>query len=556
MKKFLAAAAALFAFTGIAKADITDGQFSTNQIFDVQYYWSGNTLNASSFIAPYDMNFSHPTVGAGQYFKFFQSTTNPGTYGLGLYNANGTLAQVVHNTGTLQAIGPDALFYVGSGFFGTVITTSAGYSYGQSGTFTNMDTSVSGTDASSYTWASTTPLSAGQTASSTPATPPAPTVVSTAAGPSTSTSTSVPGVTTTAVVDTRGSSTTNVTNAHTAVPDAKNINVTRTTTTVVSTPITRVTTQTTPITTTTVTTPTTVTTWSDGSTTTSNGTPVTNVSTTNQVVAVTTYPVDVQTSTGTQNRSVSATGTKDAIAHRNMNLFLIDPLATKDGAWASPYGSLGGKFATGGAALGYQKTIDGNTFGFALNHVQGDSRGYTRSTTSTDSTGGNAYILTRQEYLWLKASVGFSQSNHSTNVSIPEFALTNASKVRQNNYYADLGGYSAGTLFGIRAVSGVIINYSDLKGTESGSPLLSSLPANGGTTKVSPYVGARYEYGKAAVETRIYTNTEYKTVVSTRASVNQPIAKNVYVNATIGFDKGVSQKYNNVYGLVGLKWTF
>ena len=174
-KRFLLAAMALFSFASVSKADISDGQFSTNQIFDVQYYWSGNTLNASSFIAPYDMNFVHPTVNAGDYFKFFPSTTNPGTYGLGLYTSAGALKQVVHNTGTLQAIGPDALFYVGSGFFGTVITTSAGYAYGQSGTFTNMDTSVSATDASSYTWASTTPLAAGQTASTTPVTPPAPT---------------------------------------------------------------------------------------------------------------------------------------------------------------------------------------------------------------------------------------------------------------------------------------------------------------------------------------------------------------------------------------------
>jgi hypothetical protein len=154
------------AFAPVAQADLVDGHFSTNQIFDVQYYWSGTTLNASNFIAPYDMNFQHPTVAAGDYFAFFPSTTNPGTYGMGLYNSSGTLLQVVHDTGTLQAIGPDAIFYVGSGFFGTVITTSAGYAYGASGTFTNMDTSVSGTDASSYTWASTTPLGAGQTASS------------------------------------------------------------------------------------------------------------------------------------------------------------------------------------------------------------------------------------------------------------------------------------------------------------------------------------------------------------------------------------------------------
>ena len=171
LTKFLASMAmASSAIT--AHADLTDGHFGTSQIFDVQYYWSGTTLNASNFIAPYDMNFQHPTLTSGQYFAFFPSTTNPGTYGLGVYNANGTLASVAHNTGTLQAIGPDALFYIGSGFFGTVITTSAGYANGASASFTNMDTSVSSSDITSYTWASTTPLAAGQTASSTTTTTP------------------------------------------------------------------------------------------------------------------------------------------------------------------------------------------------------------------------------------------------------------------------------------------------------------------------------------------------------------------------------------------------
>lgn len=111
------------------------------------------------------MNFVHPTVTSGQYFAFFNSTTNPGTYGLGLYNANGILAAVVHNTGTLQAIGPNALFYVGSGFFGTVISTSQGFSYGSSQSFTNMNTNITSSLLSSYTWASTVPLADGQVAS-------------------------------------------------------------------------------------------------------------------------------------------------------------------------------------------------------------------------------------------------------------------------------------------------------------------------------------------------------------------------------------------------------
>lgn len=168
--KFLTSLAIAFS-TITAHADITDGQFSINQIFDVQYSWSGSTLNASNFIAPYDKDFNTVTTTSGQYFQFFASTTNPGTYGMKLMNANGTFNRVIHDYGTITAIGNDAIFYLGTGWLGNVITTSAGYSYGQSDTFTNMDTSVSSSDLTSYTYASTTPLAAGQTASSTPSTP-------------------------------------------------------------------------------------------------------------------------------------------------------------------------------------------------------------------------------------------------------------------------------------------------------------------------------------------------------------------------------------------------
>jgi hypothetical protein len=166
---WLAVAAFMLFASKAGNAAITDGKFGVNQIFDVQYYWSGTTLNASNFIAPYDKNFQTFTVTSGQYFQFFASTTNPGKYGLGLYNSNGSLAKVVHDYGDITALGNGAIFYIGSGFFGNVISTSQGYSYGASATFTNMDTSVSSTDLSSYTWASTTPLASGQTAA-----PPAP----------------------------------------------------------------------------------------------------------------------------------------------------------------------------------------------------------------------------------------------------------------------------------------------------------------------------------------------------------------------------------------------
>jgi cellulase/cellobiase CelA1 len=86
---------------------------------------------------------------------------------------------------------------------------------------------------------------------------------------------------------------------------------------------------------------------------------------------------------------------------------------------------------------------------------------------------------------------------------------------------------------------------------------LSSKPRNGSTTKASPYIGARYEISKnAAIETRVITNTDQKTIISNRVTVSEKIGNNVAVTATIGFDKGINTKYNNTYGLVGLKWVF
>jgi hypothetical protein len=166
---FVAATALAMGMVSNTNAAVTDGAFSINQIFDVQYNWSGTTLNASNFIAPYDSNFQTVTATAGQYFKFIDN--GDGTHGMGLYNSDNTLNRVIHSTGQITALGSGAIFYLGSGWLGNVISTAEGYNYGASASFTNMDTSVSAGDISSYTWASTTPLAAGQTAGSTGTTP-------------------------------------------------------------------------------------------------------------------------------------------------------------------------------------------------------------------------------------------------------------------------------------------------------------------------------------------------------------------------------------------------
>ena len=171
LSKLSSAILVYFMFVSAAFAAITDGKFGINQIFDVQYYWSGTTLHASNFIAPYNKNFQTVTVTAGQYFQFFASTTNPGKYGLKLMNSNGTQHSIVHDHGDITALGSGAIFYIGSGFFGNVISTAQGYNYGASASFTNMDTSVSSADLNNYTFASSTPLAAGQTAGPPPPVP-------------------------------------------------------------------------------------------------------------------------------------------------------------------------------------------------------------------------------------------------------------------------------------------------------------------------------------------------------------------------------------------------
>jgi hypothetical protein len=151
-------------FATAANAAITDGKFGIAQIFDVQYYWNGTTLNASNFIAPYDKDFNTVTATSGQYFEFFDSTVQPGKQGLRLMNSNGTLDRIIHDYGDITALGSGAIFYIGSGFFGNVISTAQGYNYGSSASFTNMDTSVDSSDLTSYTFASSQPLAAGQSA--------------------------------------------------------------------------------------------------------------------------------------------------------------------------------------------------------------------------------------------------------------------------------------------------------------------------------------------------------------------------------------------------------
>jgi len=419
----------------------------------------------------------------------------------------------------------------------------------------------------------------------------APTVVSTAPGTPKVTSSAANGTAVVSSTSSRGT-TASVSNATTgvttyaasardaAVKNATTINVTRTTTvvgttprttvTTATTPITTVTTTTTPRTTTTVTTPVTVTTYSDGSTVSTDGTPVTTTSTTNVVTTTTTTTNEVITTTvrdnivqsasSDQSQAVSATAARDAIRARNMNPFLVDPLSTQDGVWAAPFyrsTRSGGNVTAQGASAGWQSTVDNNSFGFALSGDRGSVNGLAGSTSNIESYSGTVYVLIRDDMLWYKASAGYGRSTYLTKTEIPTFALVNNSTIRQNNIYGDFGIYTANTFEGIRPLAGVIINRSEISGVESGSLLLSTLPPNGAETKVMPYIGTRYEFSKElAFEFRAIQTPDYKTVLSNRGVVSGNITEDISVNATIGFDKSIKEKYNNFYGMIGMKFSF
>jgi len=575
MKKIMAAFVALFAFVSVAQAQtlpsgylgtVTNNTPNTWQTFTYTFtpsttganflgfafrqdpaFWTFDNvrLTASGSATNLLINGAFDTGGA------FSVTTSNGPSSIqaptnwGVWYQNGTYPAAA---GTWQSSG---VWYDGAvGSFDGIyqgITLQAGTTYtitfdvsgNNTANTSSIQLGVYGGACDNISIAAnqcTIPSSVGFTTLATPAQGavaggPAPvTLVSTTNAPSTSTASTAYGtiVTTNRVVDT-GSR------------NGSWIRVDRATTPLITRPFT----------TTTVTTPHTLETYSDGSTVTTNGTPVTTTTVGSTLTVG---------QTAVQSQSVSATATRDAMRARNMNPFLVDPLSTRDGVWASPFyrsTRSEGNVTVQGVSAGWQNTVDNNSFGFAISGDRGSVNGLMNSTSSIDSYSGTVYVLIRDDVLWYKASAGYGRSTYLTKNEIRTFALVNNSTISQNNIYADLGIYSANTFEGFRPLAGVIINRSEVSGYETGSVLLSTLPPNATKMQIMPYIGTRYELSKElAYELRVIQTPDYKTVLSNRGVVSGNITNDISVNATIGFDKSLKEKYNNFYGMIGLKVSF
>jgi hypothetical protein len=209
---------------------LTECKFSSYQVFDVQWNISNGNLNISGITGPYDLDFEQPELESGDYFQFFDSTNTPETYGLKLFNSDDSLQQVMHETGEFSAIGSDFIFYQGSGFFGTVITTTEGFAYGSSASLAVTQQNPTNEQVASTVNCSSTPIEqVGTTTTST-----------TTTVPETTTTTSPPEETTTTTVPEEEESTTTTT-----IPEESTTTTTTTTTSTTTTTTTPTTTTTT-----------------------------------------------------------------------------------------------------------------------------------------------------------------------------------------------------------------------------------------------------------------------------------------------------------------------
>ena len=75
------------------------------------------------------------------------------------------------------------------------------------------------------------------------------------------------------------------------------------------------------------------------------------------------------------------------------------------------------------------------------------------------------------------------------------------------------------------------------------------------STVVNPYVGVRYDFDEnVGIETRVTQTKDFKTVAGVRGVAKTEIDKGVFLNATVGFDKG--KNYTGVVGTIGIKIDF
>jgi len=248
----------------------------------------------------------------------------------------------------------------------------------------------------------------------------------------------------------------------------------------------------------------------------------------------------------------------DAMKASRTNPFIVDALSTKDGAWITPSfdrtttsGRINGKTVSGG----WQQTAENNTSGFAFSVTNSQSAGFINTRTQGDTYAGAIYLLSKQDYVWIKGTVGMSKGVYTSSVSIPDIGFGGVSKAAQTNTYGDLTVYSAEKFWGFRPLAGVTVVHSKVTNAWDSNPLLSTAPAAKGTVQANPYAGLRYEFNdNANIEARTTQTKDFGNVKTVKVTVKQNIIEDLSVNASVSYSKG--HNYTDTRAMIGLDWRF
>jgi hypothetical protein len=204
---------------------------------------------------------------------------------------------------------------------------------------------------------------------------------------------------------------------------------------------------------------------------------------------------------------------------------------------------------------GWQQTAENNTSGFAFSATNSESAGFVNTRTSGDTYAGAIYLLSKQDYVWVKGTVGMSKGVYTSSVSLSDIGFGGVSKAAQTNTYADLTVYGADKFWGFRPLIGATIVRSSVTNAWDSNPLLSTAPSARTTIQANPYAGLRYEFNdNIAVEGRTTQTKDFGNVKSIKATVKEKLTDDISVNASVSYAKG--HNYTNTTGMIGLDWRF
>ncbi|MDY0281608.1 MAG: hypothetical protein RBR35_13740 [Salinivirgaceae bacterium] len=125
---------------------IINGKYGVYQVFDCQrspaYPSAGQLFTALNLQRPYRDVGGQYTLLAGEYIQFFYvgGTCSGGKVGIKRYNASGTEIETISTSGKIYGLEHEGFLYVSDGGvstgYGTFVSNSMGYSYGESVSFT------------------------------------------------------------------------------------------------------------------------------------------------------------------------------------------------------------------------------------------------------------------------------------------------------------------------------------------------------------------------------------------------------------------------------------